>query len=375
MEKVHITIIGAGVVGLAIAAELSKKYKDIVVLEKETSFGQGISSRNSEIIHAGIYYPKDSLKAKLCVEGKDLLYAFCEGNNIPFKKLGKIIAAVDESEIAQLRELEQKAKANGVDDLSWLSKRQIEELEPAVRAVSALYSPSTGIIDSHALMKCLEQKAKDNGGIVSYGSEVSLSTLLETRGMRYEGRGYVINVNGEDVLESEILINSAGLYSDRIAAMVGIDIEKNRYKLHYCKGEYFSYGKPSFLKHLVYPVPEAEVKSLGIHSVIDLAGALKFGPSAEYVDVIDYNVNPANKTKFAAAVKNLFPQVGEDDLSPDQAGIRPKLQGPGQSFRDFIIREEADNGFPGLINLIGIESPGLTACLAIAKYMTQLDIF
>ncbi len=364
VENVGIAIIGAGVVGLAVAAELSKKHKDVILLEKESSFGQGTSSRNSEIIHAGIYYPKESLKAKLCVEGKDLLYAFCEKNNVPCKKLGKIIAAVDESEIVQLRDLEQKAKANGVVDLTWLSKKQIEEFEPAIKAVSTLYSPSTGIIDSHSLMKCLEQKAKDNGVIISYGSEV--------RGMRYGGNKYVVNVNGEDMLETKLLINSAGLYSDKIAAMVGIDIEKNHYKLHYCKGEYFSYGKPSFLKHLVYPVPEAEVKSLGIHAVIDLAGGLKFGPSAEYVDVIDYNVNPANSPKFAAAVRNLFPQVGEVDLSPDQAGIRPKLQGPGEGFRDFVISEESGKGFPGLINLIGIESPGLTACLAIARHTASL---
>lgn len=359
MEKVSITIIGAGVVGLAIAAELSRKHSDIVLLEKELSFGQGTSSRNSEIIHAGIYYPKDSLKAKLCVEGKYLLYDFCEKNRIPFKKLGKIIAAADDSEVVQLQELEQKAKANGIDDLVWLTKMQVEELEPAVNAVSALYSSSTGIIDSHSLMKCLEQKAKDKGALIAYASKVT--------GIKKKDAGYIVDVNGEEALETEILINSAGLFSDGIAAMVGIDIEKNHYKLYYCKGEYFSYGKPSFLKHLVYPVPEAEIKSLGIHAVIDLAGGLKFGPSAEYVDAIDYNVNSANRARFAAAVKSLFPQVEEDDLSPDQAGIRPKLQGPGEEFRDFIIKEESDLGLPGLINLIGIESPGLTACLAIGR--------
>jgi L-2-hydroxyglutarate oxidase LhgO len=364
MEKVSIAIIGAGVVGLAVAAELSKKIKDIVLLEKESSFGQHISSRNSEIIHAGIYYPKNSLKAKFCVEGKNLLYAFCEENQIPFRKLGKIIVAAEEGEIDQLQELERKAKANGVDDLSWLNKKQIEELEPEVSAVSALFSPSTGIIDSHSLMKCLEQKAKESGVLIAYGSLV--------RGIRYEGRRYVINVNGEDVLEAEILINSAGLYSDKVAAMVGIDIKENHYQLHYCKGEYFSYRKPSFLKHLVYPVPEAEIKSLGIHSVIDLGGNLKFGPSAEYVDSIDYWVDPAHRKKFAAAVKILFPKVEEEDLVPDQAGIRPKLQGPEEAFRDFVIAEESQKGFPGLINLIGIESPGLTACLAIAKYVASL---
>lgn len=364
MEKVQITIIGAGVIGLAIAAELGKENQDIVLVEKESSFGQGCSSRNSEVIHAGIYYPKDSLKAKLCVEGNRLLYDFCAQNNIPYKRIGKIIAAVDEKEVRELHELEQKAKASGVNDLSWLSKKQIEELESAVSAVAGLYSPSTGIIDSHSLMKCLEQKAKDNDVMISYKSEVTAIRKVQS--------GYEIELNKVDHFETEILINSAGLFSDKIAALAGIDIEKSNYKLHYCKGEYFSYNKPSFLKHLVYPVPEADVRGLGIHSVLDLAEGLKFGPSAEYVDEIDYKVDPSHQGMFYQAVKILFPRVKEDDLSPDQAGMRPKLQGPGEGFRDFVIKEESDNGFPRLVNLIGIESPGLTACLAIGDFVANL---
>lgn len=360
-----ITIIGAGVIGLAIAAELGKKHKDIVLLEKETSFGQGISSRNSEIIHAGIYYVKDSLKAKLCVEGKNLLYDFCRVNNIPYSRTGKIIVATDDSEVPQLEELEQRGKANGVTDLTFMSKKQAEELEPMVKAVRALYSPSTGIIDSHSLMKCLEQKAKENGVLISYGSDVG--------SVRWNGKGYVLKVNGEEALETEVLINSAGLCSDKIAMMVGIDVEKNKNRLHYCKGEYFSYSKSSFLKHLVYPVPEHETVGLGVHAVIDLAGGLKFGPSAEYVDEIDYKVNPENRHRFWESVVKLFPHVKEEDISPDQAGIRPKLQGPGEGLRDFVIEEESGLGFPGLINLIGIESPGLTACLAIANILTHFD--
>ena len=366
MEKVNITIIGAGVVGLAIAAELSKKHQDIVLVEKEDSFGQGTSSRNSEIIHAGIYYVKDSLKAKLCVEGKNLLYDFCRANKIPHARTGKIIVATEENEIVQLQELEQRAKNNGVNDLSWMTRKQVAEFEPSVNAVAALFSPSTGIIDSHALMKCLEQKAKDNGVIIAYGSEV--------RGGRYGGNSYFINVNGEDALEAKVLINSAGLYSDKIAGMAGINVEKNKYRLHYCKGEYFSYNKPSFLKHLVYPVPEHETVGLGVHAVIDLAGGLKFGPSAEYVNEIDYAVNPKNRHRSWESVVKLFPHVKEEDLSPDQAGVRPKLQGPGEGIRDFVIQEESELGFPGLIDLIGVESPGLTACLAIGEYVTRLAI-
>ncbi len=351
-------------IGLAIAAELSRKHKDIVLVEKEDSFGQESSSRNSEIVHAGIYYIKDSLKARLCVEGKNLLYDFCEKENIPYARLGKIIVATDKNEESQLVELEQKGKANGVVDLSRLNKKQTNEIEPSVNAYSSLCSPSTGIIDSHSLMKCLEQKAKNEGAVISYRSEVT--------GIKKVQGGYEIEINKEDSFVTEILINSAGLNSDKIAAMAGIDIQKNQYKLHYCKGEYFAYSKPSFLKHLVYPVPEPKTIGLGIHSVSDLGGSLKFGPSAEYVSEIDYNVDPSNRVKFYGSIRKLFPQIKEDDLQPDMAGIRSKLQGPGEGIRDFVIKEERDNGFPGLINLIGIESPGLTATLAIAKYVSSL---
>ena len=190
--------------------------------------------------------------------------------------------------------------------------------------------------------------------------------------MRYEAGEYYLNVNGEDSLKTEILINSSGLSADKIASMTGIDVKASNYQLHYCKGEYFSYAKPSFLRRLIYPAPEQDLKGLGIHAVIDLAGGLKFGPSAEYVKTIDYQVNPAHRKMFFRTLKDLYPMVKEEDLSPDQAGIRPKLQGPGESFRDFVIRAEGDKGFPGFINLIGIESPGLTGCLAIGNYVANL---
>lgn len=359
MNKVGITIIGAGVIGLAIAAELSKQHKDIVLLEKESSFGQHTSSRNSEVVHAGIYYPKDSLKAKLCVEGNKLLYDFCEKYSVPHARLGKLIVAMNDGEVVQLEELMERGMGNGVRGMRFLESAEIEALEPSIKAKKALFSPSTGIIDSHILMKKLEEQAQEQDVLISYGSEV--------RGVRYEGGEYYINVNGEEALKTGKLINSGGLFADKIAAIAGIDIQANKYQLHYCKGEYFSFSKPSFLKHLVYPVPEQDIKGLGIHAVLDLAGGLKFGPNAEYVNEIDYKVDPSHRASFYNAVKDLYPMVNESDLSPDQAGVRPKLQGPGQGFRDFVIREESGNGFPGLINLIGIESPGLTGCLAIGK--------
>ncbi|MFA6549552.1 MAG: NAD(P)/FAD-dependent oxidoreductase, partial [Candidatus Margulisiibacteriota bacterium] len=345
MEKVNITIIGAGVVGLAIAAELSKKYKDIVLVEKEGSFGQGTSSRNSEVIHAGIYYPKDSLKAKLCVEGNRLLYKYCQEHDIPHKRLGKIIVAINNNEIRQIEDLMSKGEGNWVRGLRYMMGAELAKFEPGVKGVKALYSPNTGIVDSHQLMKALEREAEKNGVVIAYGSEV--------RGVRYEGKGYIININGEDTLKTEILINSAGLFADKIAAMAGLDIDKKRYRLHLCKGEYFSYTKPSFIRHLVYPVPEYDVTGLGVHSVVDLSGGLKFGPSVEYVDKINYTVDPAHRQGFLGSVTKLFPQVKQEDLAPDQAGVRPKLQGSGEGERDFLIKEESDNDLPGFINLIG----------------------
>ena len=364
MDQTKITIIGAGVIGLALAAELSKKYKDIVLLEKETTFGQGTSSRNSEVIHAGIYYPKGSLKAKLCVEGSRLLYKYCQEHDIPHKRLGKIIVALNSREVRQLEELMNKGKGNWARDLRFMMGAELARFEPGVKGVKALYSPNTGIIDSHLLMKALEKEAQGNGCLLAYGSAV--------RGVRYEREEYALNINGEESLKTKILINSAGLGADQIAAMAGIDIVKKKYRLHLCKGEYFAYNKPSFIKRLVYPVPGHDITGLGVHSVIDLAGGLKFGPSVEYVDKIDYKVDPGHRRAFWASVVKLFPQVKEDDLSPDQAGMRPKLQGPGEGVRDFVIKEESASGFPGLINLVGIESPGLTACLAIARYVADL---
>ena len=364
MDKAQITIIGAGVVGLAIAAELSKKHQDIVLLEKETAFGQGTSSRNSEVVHAGIYYPRGSLKAKLCVEGNRLLYKYCQEHNIPHKRLGKIIVALNDGETRQLAGLMKQGEENWVRGLRFMMGAELAKFEPGVKGVKALYSPDTGIIDSHKLMAAFEAEEQSRGCVLSYGSQLTA--------IKREPDGYVLSINGEPALKTGLLINSAGLFADRIAAMAGIDIDKHKYRLHFCKGEYFAYTKPSFIKHLVYPVPEHDITGLGVHSVIDLAGGLKFGPNTEYINGLDYTVNPAHRRGFWESIVKLFPQVKEDDLAPDQAGVRPKLQGPGDGVRDFVISEESRLGLPGLINLIGLESPGLTACLAIGKYVGQM---
>ncbi|NQT94949.1 MAG: NAD(P)/FAD-dependent oxidoreductase [Candidatus Omnitrophica bacterium] len=368
MEKTDIIIVGAGVVGLSIATALSSKDRNIIVVEKEKSFGQGSSSRNSEIVHSGIYYPTNSLKAKLCVEGKNLLYEFCKKHNIPHKKIGKLIVATTDEEIQELDMLLTRGHANGVDDLVFLNKDEIKDIEPNIAGLGAIESPSTGIVDSHQLMKTLESLAKDKGAVFAYSCEVT--------GIEKKSKGYEVTVRDADgetlKILSQRVINSAGLYSDKIAQMVGIDIEKCAYRLYYNKGEYFrvSNTKANLTNRLIYPTPRKY--SLGIHTVMDLHGEMKLGPNAFYVDEIDYNVDKAHMSEFYKYVKDFLPFIAGDDLTPDMAGVRAKVQAEGEEAKDFVISEESKKGFSGLINLIGIESPGLTASLAIAKYVENM---
>ncbi|MFH1361992.1 MAG: NAD(P)/FAD-dependent oxidoreductase [bacterium] len=366
MEKIDITIIGAGVVGLAIAAGLADKNKSIFVLERHSAFGQETSSRNSEVIHAGIYYPKGSLKAKLCVEGNKLLYELCAANNIPHKKTTKIIVASNEKETNELEGLYLKGRDNGVLGLKLITKDELRQLEPEVAGVAALYSSETGIIDSHALMKYFADKAKGAGVEISYASTV--------RGIKKHEAGYEVIVGDEDGFSfvSEIVINCAGLESDRVAKMIGI----NDYELKLCKGDYFSVGggKNKLVERLVYPIPHANTVGLGVHATLNLQGELRLGPDATYIDraSLNYDIDPAKSKEFYQAAKKLLPFVELSDLSPDTAGIRPKLQGEGDPVKDFVICDEKEKGFPGFINLIGIESPGLTASPAIAKMVKEL---
>lgn len=363
MDEVNITIIGAGVIGLSIAAELSNLYTDIVVLEKNTHFGQETSSRNSEVIHAGIYYPNDSLKLKLCLEGADCLYELCEKASIPCKRLGKLIVATEPSESGALEELFNSAVARGARDLKILDQREIHSLEPNIRGVAAIYSPRTGIIDSHSLMKHLSGLARSNGVDIVYDSEVDT--------VQKKGSGFRVGIKQDDYcFLSKVVINCAGLFSDRIAERAGIDIDQEGYRLYLCKGNYFSYAKPSPIGRLVYPLPDHH--HLGIHATLDMGSRLRFGPDAEYVSEIDYQVNEKSAEKFYQAARKIIPCLDRESMVPDMSGIRPKIQGPHDPFKDFIIKEESDLSLHGLINLIGIESPGLTACQAIAKMVAQL---
>ena len=365
MDNAAITIIGAGVVGLAIAAELSSKYRDIVVLEKHDRFGRETSSRNSEVIHAGIYYPKGSLKSLLCREGAERLYGLCEDFHIPYRKLGKVIIATSPEELATLEDVFRRGAANEVPDLVMLDAGDLRRLEPHTNGIAAVYSPRTGIVDSHALMTHLYNTARNRGVTFAFNSELDR--------LSREKDHFVAGVKeGRYCFQSRVVINAAGFQSDRVAALAGIDVDNTGYRIHPCKGSYFCYQKPSPVKMLVYPVPHEELAGLGVHATLDMGMRLRFGPDVEYVDGIDYRVEEEKKDLFFAGASKIIPGLERDALSPDMAGIRPKLQGPGEKTRDFVIREESDRGLPGLVNLIGIESPGLTASLAIAKKVAEL---
>ena len=364
MEEVAITIIGAGVVGLAIAAEAAKD-RDIYVLEKNDTFGKETSSHNSEVIHAGIYYPPTSLKAKLSVEGNARLYEICQTHGINYRKLGKLIVASEEKEIAELEKLFENGRGNGVN-LEYISRQEVKKLEPNADALAAIFSPSTGILDSHGLMSYFVNKAKTNNTKIIYRTKV---VGIEKLANKYEVT--IEDPEGNFSFHTRVLINSAGLGSDQIAQLAGIDINEAVYKLYYCKGEYFHISK-NLTRGLIYPVPTSDEVSLGIHITPTLEDGTRLGPNARYVEEIDYKVDEKQKPEFYDSVRKILPSIEYDDLEPDFAGIRPKLQPEGGHFKDFVIRHEHDRRLDGFVNLIGIDSPGLTASPAIARYVINM---
>lgn len=363
MEKVDAAIIGAGVVGLSIAASLSEDFENVVLLEKNESFGQETSSRDSEILHSAlVYYPRNSLKAKLCSLGIRAIYDL-DPKLVPYQKIGKLIVAQEPEEISKLESLLKIGLENGAESLRLIEKEKIKKLEPEVNAIAAIYSPETGIIDSHRLMEYFVGRIKQNsGGLEPIAYEANIIGIDKADG------GYKIRFmqNGEEEsLFTKILINSAGLGAEKIARMAGIDIATAGYELEFWKGEYFSVngrhrGKTS---HLIYPLPGKI--GLGIHTVLDLEGNLKIGPNAFRVDEINYSVDESKREEFYDSVKNILPFIEIEDLQPDMSGIRPKLKNSS----DFLIKEETDLGFPGMVNLLGIASPGKTAAIAIGPYV------
>jgi L-2-hydroxyglutarate oxidase LhgO len=367
LAEIDVAIIGAGVIGLATAGEIAQRKKEVFVFEKNHSFGLETSSRNSEVIHAGIYYPEDSLKTRLCVEGKSLLYELCDRHDIAYKKLGKVIVAASENETAQLEKLYEQGRKNGVEDLMLLSQTELKKLEPNIEARAGLLSPSSGILDSHTLLKFLYSQAREKGAEFAFDTEV---VGIEKRGAKY--RIEIRDREGISAFISRTVINAAGLNSDRIAQLAGIDIANAGYRLHYCKGEYFSLSSKykNVVKRLIYPTPEPD--GYGIHVTVGLDGRVRLGPNARYVEEVDYRVDETQKEAFYNSIQRFLPNIKFEDLEPEFAGIRPKLQRSGEAFQDFVIAHEEKTGFPGLINLIGIESPGLTASLAIARYVGKM---
>ena len=356
-------VIGAGVVGLACARELAARGREVVLIERHERFGVETSSRNSEVIHAGIYYPAGSLKATLCAAGNRGLYAWCESRAVPHARIGKLIVAVAADEEPKLDQILRQAEANGVTSLRRLTAAEVRALEPHVRAVSGLWSPDTGIVDSHRLMASLLADAEARGAAAAWRHELV--------GAERGAGGYKVTArSGSETttLEARTVVNAAGLDADRVAALPGLGAAGD-YRLHYARGHYFRVHprKGRLARHLVYPAPSAT--HLGIHVTLDLAGGVRLGPDIQYLPdrTQDYGVPEGLRETFFTAVARYLEGLEPDDLTPDMAGIRPKLQGPGEPFRDFVIAEESARGLPGWINLVGIESPGLTCCLAIAE--------
>ena len=355
-------------VGLAIAAELSTTHSPTVLLERHSACGREASSRNSEVIHAGIYYPHGSLKASLCVEGRQLLYSLCEQHRIPYRRIGKVITATEEDEVGTLEQLYDHGKANGVD-LTLLTAEVVARLEPSIRTVGGILSESTGIISAHGLMDCFRHRALAQDAVIQTGCAV---TGID----RYDG-SYRLTVDdhgNRTSLDSEIVINAAGLDADIIAGMAGIDTVKAGYTLSWVKGSYFGVRgtKRGIISRLVYPIPSRD--SLGVHAVVDLGGGLRFGPDVEYLAgrEQDYKVDAGRLNEFGNAVRRIVPSIKDEDLFPDQSGIRAKLQKPDENAKDFVIRHEVDKGLNGFINLIGIDSPGLTSSPAIARKVRSM---
>ncbi|MEM7121569.1 MAG: NAD(P)/FAD-dependent oxidoreductase [Pseudomonadota bacterium] len=358
MEQVEAVVVGAGVVGLAVARALARAGREVIVLEAEEAFGTVTSSRNSEVIHAGIYYAAGSLKARLCVEGKLRLYDYCAQHGVGHDRCGKLIVATEESELPMLDDLKRRAAVNGVDDLIHLSPAEVAEREPVVHCLGALLSPSTGIIDSHGLMLAYLGDAEDAGAMLALNAPVT--------GGEAGDDGIVLNVGGAApmTLRARLLVNAAGLGANDLAGAIdGMPVDKVP-ALYLVKGSYYTLSGRSPFGRLIYPAPNQV--SLGVHVTIDLGGQCRFGPDAEWVQTINYDVDPARADVFYDAVRRFWPDLQNGALEPGYSGIRPKVQAPGEPAADFVIQGPADHGVPGLVNLFGIESPGLTSSLALA---------
>lgn len=363
-------VVGAGVVGLACARELAARHHQVILIERHERFGVEASSRNSEVVHAGIYYPAGTLKATLCARGNRSLYAWCAAHDVPHRRVGKLVVAAAAAEEVHLETILRQARENGVETLRAISAHEARAIEPHVRATAAIWSPDSGIVDSHVLMASLLADAAARGCTVAWRHAVV--------GVDPINGGYRVAAESGSGERADVsarwVVNSAGLEADAVAAMAGFDVEACGYRLHYARGHYFRVHprKGGLASHLIYPVPDRA--GLGIHVTVDLAGGIRLGPDVEYLSerVQDYRVVAVLREKFYAAAARYLDGLEPHDLAPDLAGIRPKLQGPGEGFRDFVVREEVGRGRPGWVNLVGIESPGLTCALEIGAMVGDL---
>jgi L-2-hydroxyglutarate oxidase LhgO len=368
VDRVDALVIGAGVVGLAVARALALVGRDVMVLEREAAIGTGTSSRNSEVIHAGIYYPPGSLKARLCVQGKAMLYAYCAAHGVAHQRCGKLIVATTASQLAALPAIVDKARANGVDDLALLDRAQAQAMEPALECLGAVWSPSTGIVDSHALMLSLQGDLERAGGLVACRAAVQ-SMVAREDGIE------VLTADGLRLL-ARTVVNAAGLDACALAHRVeGLD-GRHVPRAWYAKGSYFTLAGRSPFQRLIYPAPEPDkhLAGLGVHLTIDLGGQAKFGPDVQWTeDPADYEVDPARGDAFYAEVRRYWPALPDGALLPGYSGIRPKISGPNEAAADFAVQGPQAHGVPGLVNLFGIESPGLTSALAIAERVRDIS--
>lgn len=366
MDKLDCIIIGAGVIGLAAARSLAMSGREVFILERLESIGNEASSRNSEVIHAGIYYSPGSLKAKLCVRGKELLYNYCGERGIGHNRIGKLIAASDESELPELKRLMAQARENGVHDLVWMNRNDVREVEPELNCLAALLSPSTGIMDSHSLMEEFLGDARDGG------AELVLNTRVE--GGRIADGGIVLEVGGQEpmTVQSRTVINCGGTHAPNVAHSIEGIPAGSIPPSYMCKGNYFALSGSVPFKHLIYPIPGDH--SLGIHLTFDLAGKARFGPDTQWVDSADYAVDSQRTDIFRKSIKKYWTGLPDGGLEPDYSGIRAKITGPDEKAADFMIQGPETHGVPGLVNLYGIDSPGLTASMAIAEEVVKIAL-
>ena len=362
-------VVGAGVVGLACAAALARRGDSVLVIERNAVPGEETSARNSGVIHAGLYYPAESFKSRLCTRGRALLYARAAREDIPHKKLGKLLVATDPEEVTKLQALAKRAEENGVPGLRWIEQPELKRIEPHLNAVLALFSPESGIVDAPSLVASYRAEASAHEAQLVLRTKVA---AIERHSDGYRVETEHVQTREREAVLARSVVNAAGLAASEIAALAGLPVQQLGYVQQLCKGDYFQLAPriARLVSHLIYPLPVQA--GLGVHLTFDTGGQLRAGPDTQYIAEADYRVDPAKASVFCTAVSRYLPAVTEEDFTPDYAGLRPKLQGPGEAFRDFVIEEASPHGLPRLVNLLGIESPGLTASEAIAELVCDL---